>query len=97
MAGKGLPSKHDVARGLLLKGTLFVHLDPRSDQVIVPPWFKRQPSPLECGSRRTHKPEHSSKRVATADGNLGAAQSVLPMTYGSAARFFLIYSAQVTQ
>jgi hypothetical protein len=43
MVGKGLPSKHDVARGLLLKGTLFVHLDPRSDQVMVPPCFKRQP------------------------------------------------------
>ena len=39
----GLPSKRDVARALLLKGTVFVHLDPRMESVIVPPWLKRQP------------------------------------------------------
>ena len=38
-----LPNKKDVARALLLKGTVFVHLDPRSDAVAVPPWLKRQP------------------------------------------------------
>jgi len=37
------PSKPDVARALLLKGTAFLHLDPRLDEVIVPPWFKDQP------------------------------------------------------
>lgn len=37
------PSKPDVARALLLKGTAFVHLDPRSEDVVVPPWFKNQP------------------------------------------------------
>jgi hypothetical protein len=38
-----LPNKKDVARALLLKGTVFVHLDPRVDAVIVPHWLKRQP------------------------------------------------------
>jgi hypothetical protein len=38
-----LPNKKDVARALLLKGTVFVHLDPRSDSVAVPAWLKRQP------------------------------------------------------
>jgi hypothetical protein len=38
-----LPGKHEVARSLLLKGTLFVHLDPRCAEVEVPPWLKRQP------------------------------------------------------
>lgn len=37
------PSKLDVARALLLKGTAFVHLDPRLEDVVVPPWFKNQP------------------------------------------------------
>jgi hypothetical protein len=37
------PSKPDVARALLLKGTVFMHLDPRHEDVIVPPWFKDQP------------------------------------------------------
>jgi hypothetical protein len=44
MAGAAsLPNKRDVARALLLKGTVFVHLDPRTDDVIVPQWLKRQP------------------------------------------------------
>jgi hypothetical protein len=38
-----LPNKKDVARALLLKGAVFVHLDPRADDVIVPKWLKRQP------------------------------------------------------
>ncbi|MFW6050478.1 MAG: hypothetical protein ACODAU_04850 [Myxococcota bacterium] len=37
-----LPAKKDVARGLLLRGTVFVHLDPRGEDVMVPPWFKGQ-------------------------------------------------------
>jgi len=37
------PGKHEVARKLLLKGTVFVHLDPRKDGVVVPAWLKRQP------------------------------------------------------
>lgn len=42
-ATSGLPDKRDVARALLLKGTVFVHLDPRSEDVRVPNWLKRQP------------------------------------------------------
>jgi hypothetical protein len=38
-----LPGKKDVASALLLKGSLFVHLDPRAADVIVPAWLKRQP------------------------------------------------------
>lgn len=37
-----LPGKKDVARALLLKGTVFVHLDPRKPDVAVPNWFKHQ-------------------------------------------------------
>ena len=40
---KPLPNKLDVARALMLKGSLFLHLDPRVEDVMVPPWFKRQP------------------------------------------------------
>jgi stringent starvation protein B len=36
-----LPNKKDVARALLLKGSVFVHLDPRGDGVVVPPWLKQ--------------------------------------------------------
>jgi stringent starvation protein B len=38
-----LPPKKDVALALLERASVFVHLDPRSDQVCVPPWLKRQP------------------------------------------------------
>jgi hypothetical protein len=38
-----LPNKEDVARALLLKGSVFVHLDPRIESVLVPEWLKRQP------------------------------------------------------
>ena len=38
-----LPNKKDVARSLLLKGSVFVHLDPRIESVFVPEWLKRQP------------------------------------------------------
>lgn len=38
-----LPPKKDVARGLLLRGTVFVHLDPRRDGVAIPAWLRTQP------------------------------------------------------
>ena len=38
-----LPGKKDVVRSLLLKGTVFVHLDPRREGVVVPPWLRQQP------------------------------------------------------
>ena len=39
---KRLPNKKDVARALLLKGSMFVHLDPRRDDVMVPAWLTNQ-------------------------------------------------------
>lgn len=38
-----LPKKKDVALALLEQSTVFVHLDPRSERVHVPVWFKKQP------------------------------------------------------
>lgn len=38
-----LPPKKDVALALLERASVFVHLDPRSEHVRVPPWLKRQP------------------------------------------------------
>lgn len=38
-----LPPKKDVAIALLERSSVFVHLDPRRDLVVVPPWFKKQP------------------------------------------------------
>lgn len=38
-----LPAKKDVARALLLRGSVFVHLDPRLDQVVVPERLRHQP------------------------------------------------------
>ena len=38
-----LPKKKDVALALLEQASVFVHLDPRTDKVFVPPWLKRQP------------------------------------------------------
>ena len=38
-----MPGKKDIARALMLRGTVFVHLDPRSDVVMVPRWLKNQP------------------------------------------------------
>lgn len=32
-----------MARGLLLRGSVFIHLDPRAEGVVVPPHFARQP------------------------------------------------------
>ncbi len=42
MAEHGSPPKKDVARALLLRGSLFVYLDPRRDGVRVPAWFGQQ-------------------------------------------------------
>ena len=38
-----LPGKKDVARAILLKGSLFVHLDPRREGVLVPKEYKAHP------------------------------------------------------
>jgi stringent starvation protein B len=38
-----LPPKKDVALALLESSSVFVHLDPREEEVRVPPWYKRQP------------------------------------------------------
>jgi hypothetical protein len=38
-----LPHKQEVARALLLKGTVFLHLDPRRPNVVVPVWLRGQP------------------------------------------------------
>jgi len=38
-----LPAKKDVARGLLLRGTIFLHVDPRVERVLVPRWLGKQP------------------------------------------------------
>ena len=40
---KPLPPKLDVARYLLAQGSLFVHLDPRVESVVVPEWFRSEP------------------------------------------------------
>ncbi len=39
----GLPNKNEVARALLLKGTVFVHLDPRVKGALVPAWLRDRP------------------------------------------------------
>lgn len=38
-----LPRKKDVALALLEKSSMFVHLDPRGERVLVPNWFRKQP------------------------------------------------------
>ncbi|MGD8316273.1 MAG: ClpXP protease specificity-enhancing factor SspB [Myxococcales bacterium] len=38
-----LPPKLDVARYLLAQGSLFVHLDPRVEGVLVPQWYRSEP------------------------------------------------------
>jgi stringent starvation protein B len=38
-----LPPKKDVAMALLERASVFVHLDPRAENVVVPPWLKKQP------------------------------------------------------
>ncbi len=43
MGNDDLPLKKDVARALLLRGSVFVHLDPRMDGVMVPAWLSNQP------------------------------------------------------
>jgi len=38
-----LPPKKEVALALLERSSVYVHLDPRQEAVVVPPWFKKQP------------------------------------------------------
>lgn len=38
-----LPPKKDVMLALLERSSVFIHLDPRAEDVRVPPWFKKQP------------------------------------------------------
>ncbi len=38
-----MPPKKDVARALLLRGSVFVHLDPRTAGMVVPEWLRNQP------------------------------------------------------
>ncbi|MFO0660431.1 MAG: ClpXP protease specificity-enhancing factor SspB [Polyangiaceae bacterium] len=40
---KPLPPKREVCLALLKDPSVFIHLDPRRQGVVVPPWFKRQP------------------------------------------------------
>jgi hypothetical protein len=42
MSDGPLPYKRDVANQLLRKGSLFIHLDPRVADVVVPPWHRHQ-------------------------------------------------------
>ncbi|MEY4581765.1 MAG: hypothetical protein RL701_6468 [Pseudomonadota bacterium] len=42
MSDGPLPYKRDVANQLLRKGSLFIHLDPRVHDVVVPPWLRHQ-------------------------------------------------------
>jgi hypothetical protein len=41
--GSRLPEKKDVVLALLEADDVFIHLDPRRDEVRVPKWFKQQP------------------------------------------------------
>ena len=43
VAEPAVPPKKDVASALLLRGSVFVHLDPRLDGVRVPDWLRQQP------------------------------------------------------
>jgi stringent starvation protein B len=38
-----LPPKKEVGLALLERSSVYVHLDPRQDSVVVPAWFKKQP------------------------------------------------------
>jgi len=38
-----LPPKKEVALALLERSSVYVHLDPRQQAAVVPPWFKKQP------------------------------------------------------
>ena len=42
-SGERLPAKKDVMLALLENADVFIHLDPRRDNVRVPQWFKKQP------------------------------------------------------
>lgn len=39
----GQPPKKDVMLALLERASVFIHIDPRGEDVRVPPWFKKQP------------------------------------------------------
>ncbi len=39
----GLPSKLSVTNALLEKSSIFIHLDPRTDEAVVPHWLAHQP------------------------------------------------------
>jgi hypothetical protein len=41
--GSRLPAKKDVVLALLEADDVYIHLDPRKDEVRVPKWFKQQP------------------------------------------------------
>lgn len=41
--GERLPAKKDVMLALLENADVYIHLDPRRDNVRVPQWFKKQP------------------------------------------------------
>jgi stringent starvation protein B len=43
MSTPELPPKKDVMLALLERSSVFIHLDPRRDDVRVPAWFKKQP------------------------------------------------------
>jgi len=42
-SGQRLPAKKEVVLALLEETDVFIHLDPRSETVRVPTWFKKQP------------------------------------------------------
>ncbi len=42
MSQSEAPTKRDVLLVLLEQASVFIHLDPRRDGVVVPPWFKKQ-------------------------------------------------------
>ena len=41
--GEQSPAKLDVARLLMTQGNVFVHLDPRTEGVVVPQWYRSEP------------------------------------------------------
>ncbi len=52
--GPSLPIKKDIALSILERSSVFVHLDPRKEGVVVPPEFKKQPKMvLQVGHKMT--------------------------------------------
>ncbi len=58
-----LPSKKDVALALLERSSVYVHLDPRQQADVVPPWFKKQPELV-----LRNRPEHAGSHSGSASG-----------------------------